>query len=172
MDVFGVEIQSNIAASTERCRATFPQHETFSGPLCPTSELDAVSCRNGRLLFQNAEEKFVALFLTSGLNFFLRSCNVDFLEAFFDYSGMRVTLCSSRLPRLCSAGTGEWEAPWNSLTLRGSPELLGLRDKSRRVHSSESKSAAEKHLTGSVSKNTGGPDCIWLWLPNFMSASV
>lgn len=75
-----IHIESSTSASPEKCKGTFPQHDSFSGPLCPTSELNTVSCTNGGLLFWNAEEKFVTLFLTSWLNFFPQCCNVDFLK--------------------------------------------------------------------------------------------
>lgn len=81
-------------------------------------------------------------------------------------------LCSSLLPQLPPAEAGEREAPRSASMPCSSPKPLGLRDKSRRVHSLESKRSAGKHLMGSVSKDTRGLDCIWLRLPNFMFASV
>lgn len=81
-------------------------------------------------------------------------------------------LCSNLLPQLPSAEAGEREAPWSPPMLCSSLKPLGLRDKSRWVHSLESERSAGKHLTGSVSKDAGGLDCIWLRLPHFMSASV
>lgn len=81
-------------------------------------------------------------------------------------------LCSSLLSQLPFAKAGEQEAPWSPSMLCSSLKWLGLRDKSRWVHSLQSKRSAGTHLTGSVSKDTGGLDCIWLWLPNSMSASL
>ena len=67
------EWRSKVKHQLAQRGAEGPSHNVTPsvGPSAPTSELNAISCRNGGLLFRNAEEKFVTLFLTSGLNFFV-----------------------------------------------------------------------------------------------------
>lgn len=91
------------------------------------------------VVFWNAEEKWVTLFLTSGLHCFhkwwngVRGCS----ERFILFFRGRAMLCSSLLPQLSSAEAGEQEAPWNSPMLHSSPKPLGLHGRSRWVHSLE-----------------------------------
>lgn len=138
---------------------------------CPLLELDTASCRNGELLLWNAGDKLVTLFLTSGLHFFFpKWCTVDVLKHLFFSS--RGTLCyavasshSSLLQRLGSRkplGTPQCstapQSQWACLA-----EADGF------IHWSNR--SAMKCPMGSVSKDMGGLNCLWLQLPNFMSAS-
>jgi len=50
--------------------------------------------------------------------------------------------CSSLLPQLPSAEAGEGEAPWSPSMPHSYPQPPGLHDKSRWLHSLESKKSA------------------------------
>lgn len=58
-------------------------------------------------------------------------------ERFILFFRGRAMLCSSLLPQLSSAESGEQEAPWNSPTSHSSPKPLGLHGRSRWFHSLE-----------------------------------
>lgn len=77
-------------------------------------------------------------------------------------------LCSSPISQLSSAEAGEQEAPWNFPMLHSSPQHLGLRGRSRWVHSLEQEVCREE----SHGLSDQGLNCLWLQLPNFMSAPL
>lgn len=94
---------------------------------------------------------------------------VDVLKDLFFLWG-KAMLCSRLLSQLSSAEAWEQEAPWNPQSSTA-PQSICQPMAEADGFIRWSKRSAGENLTGSVSKGTGGLNCLWLQLPNFMSAS-